>query len=511
MRTYGKIRQKRKQREQNQWERQNRWSNFMVSFSKVGIIKPILLISACIVAGIISGKVMEAIAALLEILALFSLTVVISIVSPSLGNIINFIFFLIIAINVSSLLVVGEYITVIMLENIQSIAANGDALKTYIPVLILGILLALLPVTKTGYMKLYNKKFAVFFICLFCFVTSLEVNAKINRLSPTGAIIDTVVGLVEQKRLYEEMKYQARLLQNSKVSFYRTGKEILGETIIDEEYLPFFKKGFEGGIDKPEELGEYPNVILILTEGMSAAVIDRYNDQGLELTPRIDEFYDNSLVFTDYFNHTAATYRGIRGQLYSGYQLEGGSDATGTGLNQIDAETIETLTDTKLVSLVDLLGYKGYSSCFINPEPYNVNFGLYLKSLGVDEVYSGDVVGNATDKEFFELMLEKAQSLKEPYFLIGYNVGTHNGMKSAELKYKNGNNAVRNKFYDYDHWFGEFIDALDASGSTENTMIVLTTDHASYASNEFKRAIKNNPGYIFVDKIPLIISWGGQT
>jgi hypothetical protein len=68
-----------------------------------------------------------------------------------------------------------------------------------------------------------------------------------------------------------------------------------------------------------------PNIIIIFTEGFSAEVLDVYNNLDLNLTPNLNKLYERSLVFNNYYNHTAATYRGLRGQMISGYQfLDGG-------------------------------------------------------------------------------------------------------------------------------------------------------------------------------------------
>ena len=45
-------------------------------------------------------------------------------------------------------------------------------------------------------------------------------------------------------------------------------------------------------------------------------------DDERNITPNIKELQSKSLSFSNYYNHTFATYRGIIGQLYSGYQLD---------------------------------------------------------------------------------------------------------------------------------------------------------------------------------------------
>lgn len=74
-----------------------------------------------------------------------------------------------------------------------------------------------------------------------------------------------------------------------------------------------------------------PNVIVIFTEGMSFNVIDSVNNLGLGVTPKLDEIMKKSFFFINYYNHTAATFRGLRGQLTSAYQFKDGVGANGDG------------------------------------------------------------------------------------------------------------------------------------------------------------------------------------
>ena len=43
-----------------------------------------------------------------------------------------------------------------------------------------------------------------------------------------------------------------------------------------------------------------------------------------EITKNLWDLKNNSIDIVNYFNHTAATFNGIRGQLISGYQLNPG-------------------------------------------------------------------------------------------------------------------------------------------------------------------------------------------
>lgn len=51
--------------------------------------------------------------------------------------------------------------------------------------------------------------------------------------------------------------------------------------------------------------GNGKNILVIFIEGMSSLVISK------ELTPNLYEFRKKSISFNNYYNHTAATFRGL--------------------------------------------------------------------------------------------------------------------------------------------------------------------------------------------------------
>lgn len=55
-----------------------------------------------------------------------------------------------------------------------------------------------------------------------------------------------------------------------------------------------------------------------------------------------------------------------------------------------------------------------------------------------------------------------------------------------------------------DYWFGEFIKDFNAKEISQNTIIIVTSDHSTYPEPEFKKTFNIDANY-FVDKIPLII------
>ena len=64
------------------------------------------------------------------------------------------------------------------------------------------------------------------------------------------------------------------------------------------------------------------NVIVFFVESFSARLCGVYNKSLADLTPNLDAFADSSLVVYNYYNHTAATSRGIQGQLCSMFPVQ---------------------------------------------------------------------------------------------------------------------------------------------------------------------------------------------
>lgn len=226
------------------------------------------------------------------------------------------------------------------------------------------------------------------------------------------------------------------------------------------------------------------NIILIFVEGLSSKVISP------ELTPNIYNLREDGLSFDNYFNHTAATYRGIEGQLTSGFRLLAGAQK----INKISSikETLPTI-----------LGKEGYDTSFISP--HTGEFNDFIKAIGFTNIISGeknDLSDEAMYNKLFEYLNTK--NVNKKFFIATYLQGTHLGLDSPDKKYKNGDNEYLNKFYNHDYHFGQFVEKFKKSKYFDNTILVFTTDHASYPTSEFIKTF-DTKSEIFADRIPLII------
>jgi phosphoglycerol transferase MdoB-like AlkP superfamily enzyme len=295
--------------------------------------------------------------------------------------------------------------------------------------------------------------------------------------------------------LYRHVKSEALILNYKSTPHER-------EKILQKFYRPELT-GSETAIAPADKAR--PNVIIIFSEGLSAEVIDKFNNLDLNLTPNLDKLYDKSLVFMNYYNHTAATFRGLRGQLFSMHQYLGGYNDNNIGFGQLEKTELEKQLATGLVSLVDILNEAGYGTYFINPEPSNVLFSNFLENLHFESMYSGGIHDRyLTDREVFDLLGDSIHTIEPPFFMCVYNIETHHGYDSPDAKYADGSDPVKNKFHNFDLQFGKFLENFMASEISNNTILIFTTDHASYNSPEYKKAFKSRQKY-FVNTIPLFI------
>ncbi|MBO9715294.1 MAG: sulfatase-like hydrolase/transferase [Pseudoxanthomonas sp.] len=278
-----------------------------------------------------------------------------------------------------------------------------------------------------------------------------------------------------------------------------------------------YQHGFPEDITR--SLPERPNVIVIFAEGMSARWMDTYGSLNPGVTPNLDRLADGSLVFTNYYNHTAATFRGLRGQLTSGHQETDGYNDEGTGIAQRDVS--QDVTAIPRATVPTILKPHGYRSMFFLSQQEYVN--NMIETLGFDRTLGRDYLYDTylrkpgetarpvhlSDLQLFDAMLLEleAQPTDKPFFAAVYNFQTH-AFLDGEVKYGDGGNQVLNRFHAFDRDVGHFIQRLMESPLHENTVLVFTSDHSTFPDPFAVKADGRMPLY-FVDPIPLLIYWKG--
>ncbi len=285
---------------------------------------------------------------------------------------------------------------------------------------------------------------------------------------------------------------------------------LIKETIYSEP-VPFEKEP-----DAPKN----PNIIVFFTEGFSARSMSVYGSQYTEITPNIDIFSKSSMVVENYYNHTAATYRGLHGQLCSLFPTYGGNEGWQTNYND--------LPEVNYYCLSNVLNNNGYETIFLDAHiKQESQVDEMMLQLGFNRVITGGVLSEKylddarpllkfalSDRQFLKGLVgflqdhEKNSEQEKPFFMGLYNLGTHAFLKRTKdgKKYGRGRNMSLNTINSFDSAFGLFWEYYKTSPYAENTVVIFTTDHCHYPEKPFVDAFKG-PEYqqIFVDKIPLII------
>lgn len=369
----------------------------------------------------------------------------------------------------------GSYLTFDMLSNITLIGDLAGHAFLYISTAIAVTVVSLLPIRCFKMSGIAFYKSASFIFAVYLLFTML-FGSNPSPLFRCGI-------LASQSIAYANMLIGAESSEEVLNSFYK-----------DEIY-----SGYSG---KNDGLPNRPNVVLIFTEGLSQGNVEASVETagGGRVMPSLAEYESKSLFFTEYFNHTCYTYRGLIGSLYSGYQL---SNTDGNALT----------------SLQSVLSHNGYHTVLINPEPCLKDFSNYLRRMGFDEfisdasgTYSG-MNNSLSDKEAYELLYETMLRLSErsePFLTVIYTYGTHVSLDSPDERFGDGTSPALNKFYNMDRQFGRFMEKFNAGPLAENTLLIFTSDHGSATDRDYLMAFPDaNRQHYALDRIPLFFYFKG--
>ena len=374
----------------------------------------------------------------------------------------------------------ASYVSRVMLTNMDSVEDLQGRAVLYIGGMAAGVIVSFLPIThivipSAGKCRVTGAK-----------LLSVVLAAELFLAFGHGAGYSpyySAIGLVEEE------------IENRKMD---ADRRAMGSEVKEQ----FYRKTVGASQEKPSEMTEKPNVVLIFTEGLSQNIIDDERD----IMPNVRQLISEGISFTNYYNHTFATYRGLIGQLYSGYQL-----------NNYDSN--------ELISLEDVFEDNGYDTTVINTEPSNADFAAYLRSFDYSETVSDKAYLHEgrywmSDREAYDLLWEKMEEKEKgdkPFFITIYTFGTHASLDSPDEKFGDGSDTMLNKFHNVDAQFGAFFDKFKNSPLADDTLIVFTADHATYADDQYRRdafsdyCAKSRPDNVnaTIDVMPLVFYYNG--
>ena len=331
-------------------------------------------------------------------------------------------------------------------------------------------------------------------ILLIIIISSIRINISNLKFTKKSIVLLSLIATFILLNIYYGTSYSPLMnyykLGQQYSKFYQFKQRIKNNN--NKESMKKFHNNFvENYISYDKSLGESPNIIIIFTEGLSNNIIyDKRN-----IMPNLKKYQNKSITFNNYYDHTAATYRGIVGQLFSSYQLENNDK-------------------NSLIGIQHILQSYDYDTAFINTEPDNKDFVKYLEDFTFNKVLTSDNLnGNnnsITDQAAYDLLFDTAikyNNQNKPFLLSIYTFGTHASFDSPDYEYGDGTNPMLNKFYNLDNAFGKFMDKFNNSPLYDNTIIVFTADHATYTDLDWATTFN---GYYdryddFIDEIPLYI------
>jgi len=264
--------------------------------------------------------------------------------------------------------------------------------------------------------------------------------------------------------------------------------------------------------DKINKKPSKPNVIVFFMESLSASLVGSYNSRMN--TPNIDRFARDGCVVDGYYNHTFPTISGIRGQLCSFYPVLGENE-------HAEKEGIAL----KLYCLPHVLNRHNYSTSFFfySPAMYTpfsntLNMKKLIEACGFDKVYIAediqkqltgadslegyDFKNSVNDLGMMVSLVKYLQSYRnhdKPFFVALSTMGTHPSIDDNDAK-------IGESLQKLDDAFGVFWEYFRKSPYYNNTIVVVTADHAIPPTVQYKKFIGSaNQDIAFYDEIALII------
>jgi len=272
---------------------------------------------------------------------------------------------------------------------------------------------------------------------------------------------------------------------------------------IYHKVIPFEKK--PGATDRP-------NIILFFVESLSTLLLNK--STSLNLTSNIDDFTKESMSVKGYFNHTFPTINGLRGQLCSLYPILGEED-----------HSQHERVNYRLLGLPHVLNRIGYETAFFTYSParyapvmgHTLNIAALMRACGFSELYMAEDIqrrllglsGNdqLIEKSISDLglavdltnILASRNSKSDPFLYVISTIGTHSEHGDYEGK-------LLDSVHNFDRAFGVFWKYFKKSPFYDNTIIIVTADHAMPPTVEYRQlaGLPKHYNYFFEEIVLLV-------
>lgn len=312
------------------------------------------------------------------------------------------------------------------------------------------------------------------------------------------------VNLVDANR-YVTKPEQADLVLNSPFAIIRTintntfkkVKYDLPANEVEKYFIPI--KNYNNNI------ASKPNIVVIITESMGREYCGAFNTQSgikdyISYTPFLDSLANQSLIFSNAYANGSKSIHGMSSVL--------------SGIPSFkDAYTSSPYAKQKIQSLVSVLNDLGYDTSFFHgAENGSMGFLGFGNILGIKNYYGRteynndeDFDGNwgIWDEPFMQFMNKELSKKKQPFFATLFTVSSHepfNIPEKYEGKFPKGDIPMHKCVGYTDYAFKKFFEAAKKEAWYQNTIFVITADHANqvfYGDEYYKVANRSAVPILF--------------
>lgn len=258
---------------------------------------------------------------------------------------------------------------------------------------------------------------------------------------------------------------------------------------------------------------ERPNILLVFVESFSARFNSTYNPDFPGLTPGFDAMaaHEDTTIFHNYYNASTPTMTGMISALCSFLPPTGHSEVSQQGKFQ----------HLRLSCLPDMLKEQAayaQTTYITSVDKEYSNKETIFESTGIDQIYGTQELAEFiaeeplswgySDHQVMPVTLDLMKQAPQPFFFTTTTIDTHPPFNISKdvVPYGDGKHAVLNMFHTTDDAFNTFWRDFLASDLANNTIVVVTGDHAVFPSTPVQKTVPQDAKTLsFYDEMPLLM------
>ncbi len=233
------------------------------------------------------------------------------------------------------------------------------------------------------------------------------------------------------------------------------------------------------------------NVVVLILESFSK----EYTKLGrtTSYTPFLDSLMDRSMVFTNGFSNGTRSIEGIPAILSGMPSL-------------MDNPFINSIyANNKQSSLANILGKEGYTTAFFHGGINGtMNFDSWAAAAGYGDYFGKNEYGNDADfdgfwgiwdEPFLQFSVKKMSAMKEPFHTAVFTLSSHHPYfvpKQYKDRFPKGQLENSESIGYADHALRQFFASAKTTKWYNNTLFVITADHASISEHPFFSNVVGN-------------------